>query len=56
MEHVLNGLFFNMALCGFSFKEDMNLPKLSEASLIIFGSPREKFSTVEVFWDDSLFN
>ncbi|KAI8929594.1 hypothetical protein BC831DRAFT_443325 [Entophlyctis helioformis] len=29
------------------FKEDMNLPKLADASLIIFGAPREKFSTSE---------
>ncbi|KAL2913990.1 hypothetical protein HK105_206428 [Polyrhizophydium stewartii] len=29
------------------FKEDMNLPKLADASLIVFGAPREKFSTSE---------
>ncbi|KAI8894454.1 hypothetical protein BC833DRAFT_604835 [Globomyces pollinis-pini] len=29
------------------FKEDMSLPKLVDISLIVFGAPREKFSTAE---------
>ncbi|KAH6576957.1 hypothetical protein BASA60_004300 [Batrachochytrium salamandrivorans] len=29
------------------FKEDMNLSKLADANLLIFGAPREKFSTSE---------
>ncbi|OAJ36371.1 hypothetical protein BDEG_20550 [Batrachochytrium dendrobatidis JEL423] len=29
------------------FKEDMNLPKLTDTNLLIFGAPREKFSTSE---------
>ncbi|KAJ3272210.1 Intraflagellar transport protein 52 [Terramyces sp. JEL0728] len=29
------------------FKEDMSLPKLVDVNLIVFGAPREKFSTAE---------
>jgi intraflagellar transport protein 52 len=30
------------------FKEEMNLPKLIDTNLLVFGAPCEKFSTAEV--------
>lgn len=36
----------------YRYKEEMNYSRLQEASLLVFGGPREKFTTSEVYKEE----